>query len=229
MTGVLHIIQNDPEVPPGNLLDALTLPHVIHHPYRDGRLPEADQISALIVLGGAMGANDDPRYPFLHDLKTLIRRVVKGRIPYLGICLGGQLLAAALGAEVHSHRWEELGTLDVMLTQEGSVDSLFGAIAGSFTTFQWHHDSFDIPGDGVLLATSALCLHQAFRIGDAAWGIQFHPEVTEEIIRSWSAWDRLTASKTEEFVTAFNAEAESYRATSRQLIKNFLCSASLVP
>ena len=129
------------------------------------------------------------------DLKNLIRAVVAARIPYLGICLGGQLLAAALGAEVVSKRWEELGTLPVSLTADGEEDLLFIGIAETFTTFQWHHDSFDIPDGGVLLASSALCRHQAFRVGNSAWGLQFHPEVTEQIIRNWSAWDPGTAAE----------------------------------
>jgi len=86
--GMLHIIQNDPEVPPGNIIDHLTIPYAVHHPYRDGCLPEPEHVAALIVMGGAMGANDDQRHPFLGDLKNLIRTVVAARTPYLGICLG---------------------------------------------------------------------------------------------------------------------------------------------
>lgn len=78
---MLHIIQNDPEVPPGNMLDHLTIPYRIHHPYRGEKLPEVDEISALIVLGGAMGAHDDQRHPFLVDLKMLIQEIVVARIP----------------------------------------------------------------------------------------------------------------------------------------------------
>lgn len=224
----LHIIQNDPEVPPGNLLDSLPVSPVIHHPYRDGSLPEPGRIGSLIVLGGAMGANDDDRYPFLTDVKNLLRTVVTDRIPYLGICLGGQLLAAALGARVVSRRWEELGTLNVALTEAGKADRLFAAHSEEFTTFQWHHDSFDIPEGGILLARSAVCPHQAFRVGECAWGIQFHPEVTESILRSWCAWGRSTASGVEEFVAAFSAEAERYQALSRHLMNNFLLSAGML-
>ena len=228
MKSILHIIQNDPEVPPGNIIDHLTIPFAIHHPYRDGYLPDSDQISALIVMGGAMGAGDDQRLPFLGDLKNLIRSVVAARIPYLGICLGGQLLAAALGAKVASKRWEELGTLKVSLTEEGKADSLFRGIPGLFGTFQWHHDSFDIPDGGVLLASSAACPHQAFRVGDSAWGLQFHPEVTESIIRGWCMWDSSMRENTEELVAAFKAEAESYLCTAGQLVKNFQTSALLL-
>jgi GMP synthase-like glutamine amidotransferase len=219
---VLHIIQNDPEVPPGNLLDHITLPYSVHHPYRDGKLPAVEQITALIVMGGAMGANDDARYPFLTDVKELIRSVVAARIPYLGVCLGGQLLAAALGAKVVSHRWEELGTLKVSLSQEGKHDPLFTGIAEEFTTFQWHHDSFDIPEGAALLASSPVCPHQAFRMGENAWGVQFHPEVTESIIRDWCAWDLSTAAQTDRLIADFSRSAEVYRATSRRLVNNFV-------
>ena len=222
MKSILHIIQNDPEVPPGNILDHLSIPYIIHHPYRGEKLPEVAQVSALIVMGGAMGANDDRQHPFLGDLKNLIRSVVAARIPYLGVCLGGQLLAAAFGAKVVSNRWEERGTLDVSLTQEGKADRLFGGISGRFSTFQWHHDSFDIPAGGVLLASSQACPHQAFRVGDSAWGLQFHPEVKEDIIRGWCAWDSSTLEKAEELVAAFSAEAENYRATGLRLLDNLI-------
>ena len=223
---MLHIIQNDPEVPPGNLTGHLTVPHVVHHPYRDGYLPEPDQISALIIMGGAMGAGDEQRHPFLRDLKKLIRTVVAARIPYLGVCLGGQLLAAALGAQVVSHRWEELGTLTVSLTEEGKNDLLFRGFPDEFNTFQWHHDSFDIPDGGVLLGSSAACPNQAFRFGDSAWGLQFHPEVTAEIIHGWCAWDRSTMERTDELVAAFSHNDREYLETSRQLLENFIRSTS---
>ena len=176
-----------------------------------------------------MGANDDRKHPFLADLKQLIRQVVAAGIPYLGVCLGGQLLAAALGGKVVSNRWEEIGTLPVKLDCRGKSDLLFQGISAEFSTFQWHHDSFDIPAGGVLLASSAACPHQAFRVGASAWGVQFHPEVTEEIIRCWCAWDSTMAARTEELVAGFKAEAENYHATVSQLMNNFLLAAQLLP
>ncbi len=226
---MLHIIQNDPEVPPGNIVEHLTVPYIVHHPYNGDTLPAAAEIAALIVLGGAMGSNDDLKHPFLTDLKALIRDVVAAEVPYFGICLGGQLLASALGAAVVSHRWEELGTMGVFLSQEGRADHLFGGIPAEFTTFQWHHDSFDIPAGGIVLASSEVCPHQAFRVGRCAWGVQFHPEVTEAIIRAWCAWDDETLRKTEELVTAFKSESDSYLFTARQLVINFLRSSLLLP
>jgi len=227
VSSLLHIIQNDPEVPPGNLLDYLTIPYTVHHPYRGESLPEVGDIEALIVMGGAMGANDDVRYPFLTDLKILIRSIVAARIPYLGICLGGQLLAAALGAEVVSHRWEELGTLNVSLTAEGRADHLFKGVDEVFCTFQWHHDSFNIPVGGVLLATSAACRNQAFRVGDSAWGVQFHPEVTETIIREWYARSRFTSVRVEELIARFSNEKECYQKTALLLRDNFILNSGM--
>jgi GMP synthase-like glutamine amidotransferase len=224
---MLHIIQNDPDVPSGNILENLAVLPPVHHPYRGDRLPELRDLSALIVLGGAMGANDDDRHPFLSGLKTFITQVVAAGIPFLGICLGGQLLAAALGGRVVSGRWEELGSQRLTLTEEGRRDRLFRGIPDEFASFQWHHDSFDLPPGGVLLASSAACPHQAFRIGESAWGLQFHPEVTEEIIRDWCALDGAMSSRTEEMITAFNAGADEYRATAATLLNNFLAVAEL--
>jgi GMP synthase-like glutamine amidotransferase len=225
---MLHIIQNDPEVPPGNIEGNLTIPWQLHHPYRGGSLPEQETISALIVLGGAMGANDDHLHPFLVELKGLIRRVVAAGIPYLGICLGGQLLAAALGAKVSSGQWEEIGVRTVSLTVAGSSDPLFRGLSGDFATFQWHHDSFAIPAGGVLLATSAACPHQAFRVGSSAWGLQFHPEVTEGIIRDWCAWENRSPEQTAAVIAPFAVNAEQYGAIARLLLNNFLGAAGLV-
>jgi GMP synthase-like glutamine amidotransferase len=224
---MLHIIQNDPQVPPGNIMENLTSKPPVHHLYRGDPLPEMRDVSALIVLGGAMGANDDDRHPFLPGLRSFIGRMVDAGIPFLGICLGGQLLTAATGGRVVSGRWEELGTLPVTLTHEGRRDRLFRGIPDSFGTFQWHHDSFDPPPGGILLASSAACPNQAFRMGESAWGLQFHPEVTEEIIRDWCAWDETTAPRTLELVAAFKLQEKEYSATAACLLNNFLAAAGL--
>jgi GMP synthase-like glutamine amidotransferase len=227
---MLHIVQNDPEVSPGNItenLDAAGIMYCVHHPYSGDPLPEVQDVSALIVMGGAMGANDDLRHPFLYDLKNFIRQVVSAGIPYLGICLGGQLLAAALGARVVSNRWEELGSLPAVLTAEGCRDVLFAGMPAEFDTFQWHHDSFDIPVGGVLLASSTACCHQAFRIGSAAWGTQFHPEVTEQIIRDWCAWNSATSVRVDELLAEFRTIDVPYRVAAQRILANFLEAAGL--
>jgi GMP synthase-like glutamine amidotransferase len=221
---MFHIIQNDPEVPPGNIatnLRDMGIPFRVCHPYGNEPLPSLEETTAVIVLGGAMCANDDQRHSFLVQVKELIRETVAHSVPYLGVCLGGQLLAAALGGTVVANRWEELGTLEVELTAAGREDHLFAGLSSRFATFQWHHDSFDMPAEGVLLGSSPACTHQAFRIGPCAWGVQFHPEMTEEIIRAWCAWDRATRARADDLVAAWQAE-ESYDATARRLMENFV-------
>ncbi|KAA0892082.1 type 1 glutamine amidotransferase [Oryzomonas rubra] len=224
---MFHLIQNDPEVPPGNITEhfqAMGITAKVCHAYRNEPLPAPEDTRGVIVLGGAMCANDDQRHPFLIQVKGFIREVVARRIPYLGICLGGQLLAAAMGGKVISNRWEELGTLEVELTAAGQEDRLFTGLDPRLGTFQWHHDSFDLPTGAVLLAASPACPHQAFRIGPCAWGTQFHPEVTEEIIRAWCAWDPATRGRADELVAAWRAET-SYGATARCLLENFVGAA----
>jgi len=137
------------------------------------------------------------------------------------------LLAAALGAQVVSSRWEELGSLPVTLTGAGREDLLFSGLPAEIDTFQWHHDSFDIPAGGVLLASSPACPHQAFRVGYCAWGTQFHPEVTESIIRDWCAWDPATAARLDDLLGDFYRIESRYRATARQMLTNFLAAAHL--
>jgi GMP synthase-like glutamine amidotransferase len=220
---MFHIIQNDPEVPPGNVatnLRDMGIPVRVCRPYKEP-LPSLEETTALIVLGGAMCANDDQLHPFLTQVKGLIRETAARSVPYLGICLGGQLLAAALGGKVMANRWGELGMLEVELTTPGREDRLFAGLSSRFATFQWHHDSFDLPAEGILLASSPACPHQAFRIGPCAWGVQFHPEMTEEIIRAWCAWDRATRGRADELVAAWQAE-ESYGLTAGRLLENFV-------
>jgi len=222
---MIHIIQNDPEVPVGIIGEELQRRGVEQKVVRlyDGeQLPGLTGISAVIVLGGAMGANDDARHPFLTNLKQFIRDVVKRDIPYLGICLGGQLLSAAMDGKVTSNSNGEKGTYSIMLTGEGAEDRLFHGIEGGFISFQWHNDSFSIPPRGVKLAFTATCHNQAFRIGARAWGLQFHPEMSQNMIREWSSWTPETAARTEEFVAVFQEWETDYRLVSRQLVANFL-------
>ena len=222
---MLYIIQNDPEVPPGIIaeeLDLLGVERLIVHPYRGDELPAFTDVSAVIVLGGTMGANDDTKHPFLSDLKQFIRAVVEQGRPYLGICLGGQLLAAVFGSEVKSDTNGEKGTYSIMLTDEGLEDRLFHGIAPGFISFQWHNDSFTIPREAVWLAFTETCHTQAFRIGEKAWGLQFHPEADLETVRNWSSFTPKTAVCTEEFVNIYRAWETEYREVTHRLMMNFL-------
>jgi GMP synthase-like glutamine amidotransferase len=222
---MLYIVQNDPEVPAGTIavnLQKWGVPYRVLMPYAGENLPGPDDVTAVIVLGGKMGADDDEKYPFLSDLKRWIRVIVAAEIPFLGICLGGQLLAAVHGGTVHSDRWGERGFCDIELNEAGISDPLFSGLGPMLTGFQWHQDSFDLPPGGTLLAQSTTCPNQAFRIGRNAWGMQFHPEVDLDIITSWCSEETYSDRFHNVMEAAWRSSEKTFASTAGQLLKNFL-------
>jgi GMP synthase-like glutamine amidotransferase len=141
---------------------------------------------AFIILGGPMGAYEEERYPYLLKVQELVREAAESKIPTIGICLGGQLIARALGAEVGPNRVKEIGWSPVRLLPEGKVSSLFSGLPSAFSVFQWHQDTFSLPEGAVLLVTGETCENQAFVYGDNIWALQFHLEVTPDMIKNWA-------------------------------------------
>ena len=142
-------------------------------------------MSALVVLGGPMNVDETDTYPNLQTEVELIQEGIHRQMPILGICLGSQLIAKALGAQVKPNPAKEIGWYDVSLTEEGHQDPVFKHFADTETLFQWHGDTFDLPSNCVHLANSALCRNQAFRYGDNVYALQFHLEVDEPLINRW--------------------------------------------
>jgi GMP synthase-like glutamine amidotransferase len=138
-------------------------------------------------MGGPMSVNDEAEHPWLVEEKALIRSAVERGLPFWGSCLGVQLLAASLGARVHAGPAPEVGVLPVHLTAAAAVDPVFAGLPEALPTLQWHGDTFELPDGAVLLATSPAYPNQAFRVGRAAYGVQFHVEVTPELSHEWSA------------------------------------------
>ncbi len=149
------------------------------------RLPPPNQLAGLVVLGGPMNVDQTDEYPFLEPEVRWIREAIEARLPVLGICLGSQLLAKALGARVRPNPVKEIGWYAVELTSEAAHDRLFAGCGPRMTVFQWHGDTFESPAGAVHLARSDLCENQAFRYGDSAYALQFHVEVTSEMIDDW--------------------------------------------
>ncbi|HVT22971.1 MAG TPA: type 1 glutamine amidotransferase [Mycobacteriales bacterium] len=161
--------------------------HVLH-PYAGEPLPSAVSDDALIVMGGPMGACDDADVPWLAQAKLLMADAVARRVPTLGVCLGAQLLAVATGGKVEpGGAGPELGLDTVEITVP---DQLFDL--GELPVVQWHFDTVTaLPTDAILLGSSARYAVQAFRVGESAWGVQFHVEATADMVRAWARADRL--------------------------------------
>ena len=145
-----------------------------------GKLPDFGRFDGVIALGGSFGA-DDVR---LLETRRWIRSTVQGGLPFLGICLGGQLLASALDANV-ARGQPELGIHDIFLSDAAKHDPLFTGLPRRLQVLGWHEDSFDLPSGAVSLAHSTACTYQAFRVGAAAYGLQFHPEVRVDALERW--------------------------------------------
>lgn len=147
------------------------------------RFPTIDSAAAVVLMGGPMSANDDLAW-LISELK-LVAEACRRQLPVLGICLGAQLVARALGARVYRNPVKEIGWFPIFFTEAAASDPLFYGLQGPETVFHWHGETFDLPEGAVWLARSEACPHQAFRWGRAVYGLQFHLEVTPEMIADW--------------------------------------------
>jgi GMP synthase-like glutamine amidotransferase len=156
------------------------------HPYLGNRVPPSVEGDALIVLGGPMGASEDDAAPWLPSVRDLIVTAIDDGVPTLGICLGAQLLAVAAGGTVErGSNGPELGLGEVEIT---TGDDLLEA--GPLPVVQWHYDAVTrLPANAVLLGSNAAYQVQAFRVGEVAWGMQFHVEATYDMVRTWAIDD----------------------------------------
>jgi GMP synthase-like glutamine amidotransferase len=150
-----------------------------------GQLPDWREADLVLAMGGPMSVRDEAEHPWLAGEKQWIAAAVRAGVPYLGVCLGAQLLAAALGAPVQTGQTPEVGVLPVAATAAADGDPVFDALGNQFRALQWHGDTFGIPAGAVHLARSQAYPHQAFRFGETAYAIQFHVEVTSVMLAEW--------------------------------------------
>ena len=188
------VVQHTPHETPARLGDWLTEAGVlldVRRPYEGEALPGLDGFAALVVMGGPMGAYDDGAAPWLPATRDLLREAVRVGVPVLGICLGGQLLAAALGGQVRrGAEGPEIGPGLVAKRDVGAGDRLFRPVPFTPDVMHWHWDeTTELPVGATLLASSTRYPHQAFRVAERAWGLQFHIETTPELVRRWAAED----------------------------------------
>lgn len=181
---------------------------------------------AVVVLGGPMNVYEETKYPYLKAETEFIRKTVESGVPYLGVCLGAQLLSKACGSTVGQSPAPEIGFFPVRLTDTGKKDPLFEGLDAKFDVFQWHGDMFFIPKDGQWLAGSDICPHQAMRVGECAYGLQFHFEVTDKNIRQWAAKyfaaDPKADAKIEKMMADYKRHEKDYLAMSEKICSNFV-------
>jgi GMP synthase (glutamine-hydrolysing) len=148
-------------------------------------VPNVEKYDGLIILGGPMCVDQTDSHPHLLTEIDAIKEAMDRHMPVLGICLGAQLIATALGARVGKNPVKEIGWYDVTPTEAGQSDPLFSCFDGTEKIFQWHGDTFEIPHGATGLASSPECPNQAFRFGERTYGLQFHLEVDEALIQRW--------------------------------------------
>jgi GMP synthase (glutamine-hydrolysing) len=199
------------------------------------RLPDRRDADLVVVMGGPMGVYDEADHPWLAGEKRWIADAVRAGMPYFGVCLGAQLLAASLGAQVRSGSAPEVGVLPVTLTAAGRADPVASVMGDEFVALQWHGDTFDIPDGAVCLGRSPAYPHQAMRFGDVAYAVQFHVEVTDPMFAQWgqvpayaaSAQAALGPSGFDSLARAFAASREAMAQVADRMFYSWLCQSGI--
>jgi GMP synthase-like glutamine amidotransferase len=191
------VLRHTPHCPLGSAADVLAdaglaCQHIDLFQQVPKNLP-LDDAAGLIVLGGPMSANDVAHYPFLAPELEWLRQTAETEVPTLGICLGAQLLAKALGEMVYPNPVKEVGWYHIEPLAAAAEDFLFAGCRPRETVFHWHGETFDLPRGAIHLVQSQLCANQAFRYGSCAWGLQFHVEMTPEIMAEWFREEELSS------------------------------------
>ncbi len=153
------------------------------HLYNNEKLPDMNSIDWLIIMGGSMETNDETIYPWLIQEKEFIRNAIRANKIIIGICLGSQLIASALGSKVYKNQVKEIGWFPIHKTDEGKQNTFFDFIPNPFHVFNWHGDTFDLPTGASCIASTEACKNQLFIYNDKTIGVQFHFEMDEQAIR----------------------------------------------
>jgi GMP synthase-like glutamine amidotransferase len=187
--------------------------------------PLADY-DAVLIFGGPMNVDEEDDHLWLRREDEFVRELLAQRMPTLGVCLGGQLIAKAAGAHVGPSPKPEFGFTRVELSDGAADDPLFGALPAEFDVWNAHGYAFHVPDHGVELARSPVC-PQAFRLGDSAWGVQFHPEIRVDQVAHWLREDRVPNAS--ELLEELRERYETWRSFGAALLRSFLAAAAKAP
>ncbi|HSJ22144.1 MAG TPA: type 1 glutamine amidotransferase [Nocardioidaceae bacterium] len=225
------VVEHEAQCPPGWVGEWLAETGRVvdvRRPYRGDDLPgRLDDHGGLLVLGGSMDAGSDDRHPWLGGVKHLLRAAAAEQVPALGICLGHQLAAVALGGSVHPNPLgQQIGVLDVGWSAAVVDDPLLGPVSGARRAVQWNNDVVAVlPPGAEVLARAVTGEVQAARFAPTVWGVQWHPEVGEEIVRAWADNDRDSAVErgvdVDEYVAAVAAARDELRVSWAPLATGF--------
>jgi GMP synthase (glutamine-hydrolysing) len=186
----LHYLQHVPFENPGCILDWANENNVdvkSSHLYKNDPLPELDVFDLLVVMGGAMGANDDDIYPWMPQEKKLIESAINANKKVIGICLGSQFLADVLGVKIYANSHKEIGWFPIEWSDAAQQNELTNHMPKTLDVFHWHGDTYDLPPNATHLAKSRVCQNQAFLFGNNVLAVQFHLEVKEDNIKAMLA------------------------------------------
>mgnify|MGYP001552248825 CR=1 FL=1 len=231
----VHFIQHVLFENPGSLLDwagdqkhEITFTRIFEIP----AFPSVDEIDMLVVMGGPMSVYEEEKYSWLKDEKSFIRSIIESGKKVLGICLGSQLVAEALGAKVYPNKEKEIGwwrvrklaveTLPKLKT--GNEFRVTNGIPEEFTSFHWHGDTFDIPDGATHLFSTRACNNQGFLYGTQIAALQFHPEITEELLDAMveNGRNELVAKSFVQSEQVIKSKASVYLPVQRQYMKTFI-------
>jgi len=232
---VLAIVHED-DAGPGVFADAARARGDELVPWRiaggEARPDDLEVFGALVVLGGSMDADQQEAHPWLAEENAVLAAALERRQPVLGICLGAQTLTRAAGGTTSRLATPEIGWYEVRLTSAGRSDPLLGPLGSSFHALQWHSCGFDLPRAAVALGSSDFC-PQAYRLGETAWAIQFHAEVTLADFESWIDYHAARPDAGDgpadsgKLRTQTRAEIDGWNALGRGLFGRFLDQAAL--
>jgi GMP synthase (glutamine-hydrolysing) len=224
VTPSVLVFQHDPDDGPGYFGEAFVRRGeelTIIRLDKNEPVPDITPYDTLLVMGGTMNVYQEDKYPWLVKETQAIRQAVEGGKAVLGVCLGGQLLAKALGAHVHVGSAKEIGLIPITLREAGKADPLFEGLT-PVEAVESHDDTFDIPSGAIALASTLGCANQAFRFGQQAYGLQFHPEVSPAMLAKWLKDEGDLPIDKSSFQRAVEAKAGALQTQADRLIDNFI-------